>query len=286
MAIITISRGTFAGGQALAELLAGRLGYECVSREVIYDAANEYGIPADRLAAAMEKPPSFWQQLTGERSSYLNYVRAALCERARSGKLVYHGHAGHLLLSGVSHVIRVRIIADTEYRIRSAMERQGLSRDEAISYIKKVDKGRVKWTRFLYGVEWSDASLYDAVLNIHHMGIEGACQIVEEMVRLEGFQPTAESLQAMEDLALTCRVVAALTRNERTASAEVKVEAHEGVVTIKGTTLTEKIMDAIPEVASSVEGVKEVRSTVTVTYLGRISDTYSPSATPRRKPGQ
>ena len=129
MAIITISRGTFTGGQALAECLASRLGYRCLSREVILDAAAAYGVPVERFIEAMEKPPSFWERLTGELSEYLNYTRAALLERARAGNLVYHGYAGHLLLPGVSDVIRVRAIADSESRIKTAMERDNVERN-------------------------------------------------------------------------------------------------------------------------------------------------------------
>jgi len=46
------------------------------------------------------------------------------------------------------------VIADMEYRIKAAMERMNLKRDEAIVYIDRVDKERIKWTRFLYGIEW------------------------------------------------------------------------------------------------------------------------------------
>src|SRR5512143_2561206 len=120
MSIITISRGTFSGGQALAECLAERLGYRCISREVVLDAAGSFGVPVEKFIEAMEKPPSFWERLTGERSDYLNYLRASLCEYAKADNLVFHGYAGHLLLPGISHVIRIRVIADVEERMRTA----------------------------------------------------------------------------------------------------------------------------------------------------------------------
>jgi len=262
MAIITISRGTFSGGKALAECLAERLGYECLSREVILDAASGYGIPAEKLTAAMEKPPSFWQQLTGERVDYLQYVRAALCERAMKGNLVYHGHAGHLLLAGVSHVIRVRVIADMEQRIKAAMRDQKLDRSTAIAYIKRVDKERVKWTRFLYGVDWHDPSLYDVVLNLSHISIRGACETIVRMAELDEFQPTRESVKALEDLTIASRVWAALAKDPRTTAADLRVTAKDGVVTVTGTTGSEAVVEAIPLAASQVEGVREVKCEV------------------------
>ena len=44
MAIITISRGTFSGGLQVAECVAEKLGYRCVSREVLVNAAKQYGV--------------------------------------------------------------------------------------------------------------------------------------------------------------------------------------------------------------------------------------------------
>ncbi len=40
MSIVTISRGSFSSGEALAECLAGKLGYRCVDRDVIVEKAT------------------------------------------------------------------------------------------------------------------------------------------------------------------------------------------------------------------------------------------------------
>ena len=262
MAIITISRGTFSGGKAVAEILAHRLGYPCVSREIILDAAKQYGISEQKLTAAVSEPPSFWQQVPEKRVAYLSFVTAALLERAKEGNLVYHGHAGHLLLSGISHTIRARVIADTEFRIKAAMEQRDLTREEAIVAIDKVDKERVKWTRFLYGVEWQDPALYDVVLNLEHVTISGAAETLARMAALADFQPSAASQKAFDNLLLSSRVWAELTKGERTKGASVRVQADNGKVTISGSAGTERVLEAISKIAMRVEGVREVRNDV------------------------
>lgn len=259
MAIITISRGAFAGGGALAQCVAGRLGYELLSRELILSAAAKFGVPIGKLATAMEQPPSFWQRLARERTSYTEYVRAVLCEHAREGNLVYHGYAGSLLLSGIPNVLRVRVIADMEFRIRSVMERLNLERNDAIVYIDKADKDRARWVRHLYGVDWNDPCLYDVVLNLARISIPNACEIVARMARMEEFRPTAESLQAVDDIALGSHVRAALNDHPRTSGLDIKLMVHKGIVTISGTALSPTALEAIRTVASGVEGVKEVR---------------------------
>ena len=111
MSIITISRGTFSGGEALAERVAERLGYQCLSREMNLEAAaKEYGGPEARLTAAMDKRPSFWQRAASQSNNSLTFVRAVLCEQAKGGRIVYHGHLGHLLLPGISHVLTERTL--------------------------------------------------------------------------------------------------------------------------------------------------------------------------------
>ena len=262
MAIITISRGTFSGGKAVAEILAHRLGYPCVSREIILDAAKQYGISEQKLTAAINEPPSFWQQVPEKRVAYLSFVTAALLERAKEGNLVYHGHAGHLLLSGISHTIRARVIADTEFRIKAAMEQRDLTREEAIVAIENVDKERVKWTRFLYGVEWQDPSLYDVVLNLEHITVLSAVETLARMTELADFKPSAASQKAFDNLLLSSRVWAELTRNEQTKRASVRVQADNGKVTIFGSAGNERALEAISKIAMAVEGVIDVRSDV------------------------
>lgn len=267
MSIVAISRGTFSGGQALAECLAGRLGCPCLSREVVLDAAASLGVPVEKFVEAMEKPPSFWERLTGERGDYLNYLRAAFYEYARHDNLVYHGYAGHLLIPGVSHVIKIRVIADVEDRVRTAMNRHGLDRKSALARVKQVDRERGEWMRFLFGVDWNDPTLYDVVVNISRLGVDGACDVVLAAAGLDAFRPTAQSRQAVEDLILANRVWITLAQDPSTEGASVKVVAQNGRVTITGQAISWDIADAIQRVASGVDGVTDVKSEVNVNPL-------------------
>jgi cytidylate kinase len=263
MAIVAISRGTFSGGGALAKRVADRLGYACLSREAnLEEAAQTYGVPAADLVVAMEKRPAFWQRVVGERTAHLAFVRATLCEHAQADNLVYHGLAGHLLLPGIAHVIRVRVIADLDYRIKAARQQQELGRAEALAYIEKVDRERQQWVRFLFGVEWDDPHLYDVVLNLSRMSAGTACETVARLAAQDEFGATADSRQAMQNLALASRVRAKLAIDSRTRDVELEVSADAGIVTIRGQTNSPAVNKAIEAVARSVDGVMEVRSKV------------------------
>ncbi len=259
MAIITISRGTFGGGEALAEALAARLGYECVSREELVESATWYGVPSDCRGSITDNPARRLERLAGERKAHLVTITAALCDRARGGNLVYHGHVAHLLWGeAVTHVIRLRVVADMEYRIAAAMERHDLGREAAIAYIERVDRERSEWSKFLYGVEWEDPALYDLVLNLTRISIPTACEMVAQMVQQPEFKPTPKSIKAMEDISLSSRVLAHLIRDPRTACLDLDVKADGGKVTVDCSTPSGEALAAIPAVAAQVEGVRQV----------------------------
>jgi osmotically-inducible protein OsmY len=264
MAVVTISRGSFTGGVAVAEALAAELGHPCVSREVVRDAAQESGMAEDRLQATLEEPPRFWEKTPGKIPSHLNLIRTALLRRARGGDLVYHGYAGHLLLEGVPNVLRVRVISDDTSRVQAAMRDKGLSEKQAVDFVRKLDVQLAHWTKFLYGVSWQDPALYDVVLNLEELGVEGAVATLAGMARLDGFRTTPESRKACEDLLLASEVWSALTVDRRTRSANVRVSADSGAVFVTGSAGSAKVLAAVEEVAAEVPGVTAVESEVGV----------------------
>ncbi len=258
MPVLTISRGSGSGGRMLAERVAERLDFDIVSREEIVHEAARFGVPEEDLQKALLKPPGLWDRFQHQRRRYLAFVQAALCERVRGGRVVYHGNAGHLLLQGVSHVACVRLIAPVEFRVRMLRERSDRTEAEALEHIETVDRQRERWTRFLYGVDWLDPHLYDLCVNLRTLEVDDAVSLVVALAQAPRFQPTDESRRAMDDLVLASRVNAALAADERTSSAEVTLHADGGVVSIRGRLRPASLVDAVIDVAGRVPGVERV----------------------------
>jgi cytidylate kinase len=255
MSVITISRGSFSGGKILAECLCRRLGYRCIDRDVIVQRAAELGASEQELKDALEKPPSFLERFKHKRYRYLALIQAALAEEVRTGKAVYHGLAGHLLLKRGHPILRTRIIAPLEVRIQMLQERLNYSRSRAVAHIEAVDDERRRWTRFLYGVDWGDPSLYDIVVNLEYITIDGACRIIASIVVDKDFDFTPECQQRMDDLALSSRVRAALVIDPSTSDLEVEVVAHNGVVSVRGAVSAIGQIAEVKRVASGTTGV-------------------------------
>ena len=266
MSIITISRGTMSGGEKLAHLLCEKLGYKCISREIIIKAADDYGVEEHKLFEAISKSPSILRKLTFEKERYLAFIQASLCEYAKDDNLIYHGHAGHFLLKGIKHVLKVRIIAELPDRIKAAMERNNLTEDEAEKYIERVDKERAKWTKFLYAEDWTSPKLYDIVINSTNLSIENSIDAIVHLVKSPMCKTTPESQKAMDDLLISSRVKAALARLPLVNLGYLEIRANSGNVTISGRSKSQEISDSILSTARDVPGVKEIKMNVEIDY--------------------
>jgi cytidylate kinase len=255
MSVITISRGSFSGGKMFAECLSNSLGYRCVDREVIVERAAAHGVSQEELRDALQKPPTFLERFQHKRYLYLVLIQAALTAEVKDGKAVYHGNAGHLLLKGGPHILRVRIIAPMDFRLRMAQDRLKLSRAEALEHITKMDQDRRKWTQYLYGVDWGDPSNYDIVLNLEFMDIAEACEVASTLARQRCFEFTQCCRSAMEDLALASRVRVELALDDATSHLEFDVQAKNGSVSVHGAVSNMREVGEIQRIVGAVPGV-------------------------------
>lgn len=278
MQIVCVSRGTLSGGRELASRAAEKLGYGCLSREELNDAATDAGIQVGKLEMAMVRPGIFSERLALERDHYLAFTTEYLCAKAENGGLVYHGRTGHFLLLGVSHVLRARVVADEEYRIRSVMRDLRLPRSKAQRYIEEVDEDRRRWVHSMYGVAWQDAGNYDVVLNLAQVSVENAATMLVQMAQLPDFQPTPASTRSMQDLHLAASARLRIAQDERTYKARVKVRADSGVVNAIYLPQDARLADAIVQVCRGLPGAREFRATMAAANLLWIQEEFPPPA--------
>ena len=258
MAIITISRGSFSGGKMLAESTAQVLGYRCIDRDQIIQKAAAWGVSQEDLRTAIEKPPAFFGQSAQTKYRYLAFIEAALIEDVRVGNAIYHGLGAHLLLGRGCHALRTRIIAPMEFRIEQVQNRLNYSRKETLAYINKVDEDRRKWTKFLYDVDWTDASLYDLVLNLEQMNLQEACDVLCCASQQKCFEFTAACQKIIEDRVLSSRVKAHLAMHPATANFQFEVEADDASVSVKGDIVSPEQGKQIRQIVREVAGVASV----------------------------
>lgn len=257
MSIVTISRGSYSRGKEVAEKLALATNYDCLSREVILEASEQFNIPEVKLVRAIHDAPSILDRFTYGKERYISFFRAALLKRLQKDNVVFHGLAGHFFLQGVPHVLKVRIIANLEYRIREEMRREGISSEEARHILVKDDEERRKWAMQLYGIDTWDPRLYDIIIHIDNMGVEDAVAVILNTLQRPCFKSTPDSLRLLDDLTQSAQMEALLVNDFPKATAVSK--NGEIFVNIRASRVEEhSITRKVTEIARKMEGVKTV----------------------------
>ncbi len=262
MAIIAICRGTKSGGAAMAECLANGLDYPVLGREVVQDAAAELGVPAQLLEQRMDARPTLWSRFSNLRRTYMVAIQAAMAEYAVEGDLVYHGLAGGLLLRGLPATLWLRLIAPMRYRKRVVMGESDMDDALAESYIREMDETRARWVKVMYGEDIGDPDLFDMVVSLDKLTIDGACSVVVKTVEQPEYTITDEIRSRLLNFRTACRVKLALVRDSELRSLELDARVEDGAVVITGEAPLMKggrTGNRMVDLARSVQGVEEVR---------------------------
>jgi cytidylate kinase len=281
MAIITFSRGCFSHGKEIAECVAGKLGYECISREVLLEASQFFQVPETKLFKSLHDAPGLLDRITHERQHFVDRIQAALLEHIVKDNVVYHGPAGQMLLGGIAHVLKVRVIAEMEERLKLLEDRRKISRQEAIHLIDSEDHERAEWYQNVYRIDGNDPRLYDMVLHIDRLTIDDACDIVCQAVSGNSFRTTAQSQAALADLAMESHVKVVI---EGICKADVTVKDGIAHIRVQGQKLktdgvasrkvkhqlADQIQDdlyyKISDLVLNVPGVKDIDCTIDRPY--------------------
>jgi cytidylate kinase len=266
MAIITISRGSYSKGREVAEKVAAKLGYGCMGRDVIIDASREFNVPEIKLIRAIHDAPSILERFGYGKERYIAYIQSAILKNLKQDNMVYHGLAGHFFLKGVSHVLKVRIIANIEVRMKNEMEREGISEEEALNILKKDDEQREKWSKYLYGINTRDPSLYDLVIHINRIDANDAVDIICHTVSLDRFKTTPESQRNINNLALAAEVKAALID----LKPDIKVSSSDGTVFVmtKARESDERhLIKDMERIVKDIPGVEDLKVRVRFTDI-------------------
>jgi cytidylate kinase len=262
MAIITISHELGSGGSEIGQAVADRLGYRCVGQELISDAAQRYGLLEDKLSHLDEAKPGLFERFDAETRRYITVIQTALYEFAEHDNVVLLGRGGQWLLRGIPHVLRVRVMAPYELRVRRMSKKLAAQMGEQTNtrtvqdMVRRDDNEKIGRMRYLYEVDIRDSALYDVVINTEKLAVDGAVDVVAALARRPELATTPEGAQLVADRALASRVQVALASHPETRKYRTTVEARAGVVTLEGTGALDEAMD----VARAVEGVREVKT--------------------------
>jgi cytidylate kinase len=262
MAIVTVSHEMGSGGAEIGAALAERLRYRFVDQDMISQAARQYGVGEEKLTQLDETKPSLFERFDVETRQYITVLQSALLDVAEQDNVVLMGRGGQVLLRGITHVLRVRVIAPFDIRVKRVMRKLAGQMGESVDVrstaelVRRNDHEKFGRMRYLYDVDWADPALYDVGINTEKLSTEAGVDLIIGLLHRPELAATEASRQAVRDRALASRVRTALAAHPETRKYRINVESSQGVIQLEGTAALERAS----EVARSVSGVVDVKS--------------------------
>jgi cytidylate kinase len=260
MPLIAMTREMGSLGKDVAAGIAARTQRKVVYHEIIEPIANKMRLRKSHVERFLDGKSGLWERLTTDKTSLSIFTADETFRFLRDGSTgVIRGWGAVHLLKDVPHVIRVRICAPLETRVKRMMERLATDNREAVeNEIELSEEAHTAITRRHFGVNWRDPENYDIVLSTERLSVEECVDEVECMTKKHRFQETPESIRMVENMAVEWAVRSALRRDGRTAGMNVQVSCDGGRVALAGVVDTQREAGAAAEVVAATEGVGEV----------------------------
>lgn len=178
MSVITISRQLGSMGRDAALLVAQRMGYRFVWRDMINEAARRASTPHVALATIDELDILGIQPSAKDRKAYCAAVSQVMHELADADNVVILGRAGQVVLAAHPYAIHVRIVAPVSVRMDRIVRHMQVTLEAAQSQINASDQHRRDYLRRFYKQDWDDPALYDLTINTAHLSTSAVADII------------------------------------------------------------------------------------------------------------
>ncbi|MBU2551480.1 MAG: cytidylate kinase-like family protein [Proteobacteria bacterium] len=271
MPVIPISSDTPKLEEKIAAAVAERLDYPRLGRELLAVVAEQHQVEEKKLVRALDEPIRFFGMSSRDRIELITYVQAECLERLLADNIVCHGLAAHLFTSGVSHALRVRILAEPGERISSLGLKPGPENQAKIEkMIQSQNEGRRRWSTTVFGIDETDPAHYDMVLNLETMDVEKAVDIICATSEDRKFQAMTYSSKNLQDKLLASRVREKLIH----AFPQAHIQANGGNVTVRVHSAKrekDRTQQTVRDLVRMLPGVRFVEVQVISIFSGRYS---------------
>jgi len=189
--IITVGREFGSGGQDIANELARRFDLPLYDKTMLEQIATEKGVDAEVLKRYDEAPRNilFTRHVKGYSNSMEENVAQMqfeyLRDKAAAGEsFVVLGRCGEEVLKANPNVISVFVLADIRLKQERVMRIMGVSSDEALEMMSKMDRRRKYYHNQFSKGKWGDSRNYDLCINSARLGVDKTIDVLEQYIRL------------------------------------------------------------------------------------------------------
>jgi len=182
---VTVSRQAGLRGEAIAQSLAARLGYELFDQQIIDYIATHHDVHRRMLELLDEHTISsikLWAEGIVHRQhvdqgDFMRFLSNTVRGIHVHGGAVILGRGANFLLAD-ARAFRVQLVAPLAERVKIHMVERGLDAEAARREIVAADAQRTDFIRRFYHADWDDPGSYDLSLNVAGLSVEGAAQVV------------------------------------------------------------------------------------------------------------
>jgi cytidylate kinase len=215
MPVVTIRGSLGTGAPEIGRLVARKLRFAYIDREIIREVSARLNLPEEDILAKETLPSSlrgriadfiaqgysegdsfeaaylpFWQMPLDD-ASYLETLKSFINEVSHEHSVVIHGRGGQFILKNHPGALHALIVSPFEFRLKRVMETLGLSEIKAKQEIIRFDNSTREVMKRFFGAEVEDPNNYDVVVNAAHFGFENAATMITQALPLKQFHNAA-----------------------------------------------------------------------------------------------
>ncbi len=267
MSIITIVEASFCNGNEVVKQVCEKGALNHLSEEqIIVRTAASSGMRDDKIKNALSAKTSIFNRFTHEKERAIAHLRLTLAEILREDQLLISGAASLLIPRRINHVLRVCLVADVAYRIKTATTSAALSEKQARQHIRKEEEDFHAWLQAINkGSDPWAPELYDILLPMDKTSVDDAVNLILQQAESDVVAKTGRTEAALDDFLLAARVGAKLAHEGH----DVHVEAAKGAVTLtinKNVLMLSHLEEELVSIVSPMEGVTSVQTKVGESY--------------------
>ena len=198
--VVCISATEGAAAEAVASLVASRLGFRLVGEQIVARAAESAGLKP-HVVADVEPRKGLVRRLLKEMpTSSAGYtlgggmpvleaggpadddlrglIRSAIEEIAAQGDAVIVAHAAALALDDKPHALRVFVTASPQTRAERIADVRDCGEKEARKLVSRGDAERADYRRRFYDARSEGPADYDLIVNTDRLPVEQAAELI------------------------------------------------------------------------------------------------------------
>lgn len=188
--VITITRQFGSGGREIGKKLAEAYGIPFYDNEIISRAAKDTGFAEAAFERAEDKASnsllySIAMGMNVFSSQDVGFSGLSLDDRiflaqskvirnvAKEGPCVIVGRCADYILKNQENVVNLFIRATLDFRIKRAIEVEGIPEEKSAEMVMKKDKSRANYYKYHSGERWDNVLNYDFAIRSDLCGIDG-----------------------------------------------------------------------------------------------------------------